>query len=331
MGGWQQGRDFVRIDGQVSGIARGDLINDFDKDDTIKLFIISSKAGGVGINLVSANRVVLFDSHFNPTVDLQALFRCYRYGQTRDVFVYRFLVQNTMEEKVYSRAVNKSGLANRLIDQKELRRCFTSAEISSLAEVDDWVECTKCKKWRMLPPSGNVDVSSLPDEWHCQMMDQHDDRMTLTCDFPEQSKEWYLQYFQTASGSQGGNGPPEATYPSPSLPKGLIDLSIANTRHLVERDDILTRLLLVTVNDSKVVAKHYFHEVLLADKDLDALEKASTPKKTSDSSMSQTLSHCDGKPHVPLGTGVKRTIEKQVHAGDEKKTPSPKKRKRPPT
>lgn len=308
MGGWQQGRDFVRIDGQVSGVVRGDLINDFDKDDALKLFIISSKAGGMGINLVSASRVVLFDSHFNPTVDLQALFRCYRYGQTRNVFVYRFLVQNTMEEKVYSRAVNKSGLANRVIDQKELRRYFTSAEISSLAEVDDWVECSACKRWRMLPPAANVDVSSLPDEWYCEMMNDHDSQMKLSCEFPEQSKEWYLQYFQTAGENPAENAPPEMPLASPGLAKGFNDLSKADTQHLVERDDILKNLLSVTANDSLVVAKHYFHDALLTEKDADALEKASKASKPSEL-RSMTPVQADGKSLVQGGIRAKRKLD----------------------
>jgi hypothetical protein len=316
LGGWQQGRDFVRIDGQVSGIVRGDLINDFDKDDTLKLFIISSKAGGMGINLVSANRVVLFDSHFNPTVDLQALFRCYRYGQTRDVFVYRFLVQNTMEEKVYSRAVNKSGLANRLIDQKELRRCFTTAEISFLTEMNDWVECDKCKKWRLFPPTANVDAVGLPEKWYCPMMDQYDDRMKLTCKFPEQSEEWYLKHFETPEIHSGEVARSEAMA-SPSLSKGCIALSKASTQHLVDRDDILKKLLSVTVNESAVVTKHYFHEILLAEKDVDALNKASKSKVSSDSKSITSLDQSDRKvSQSPATRGKRRNDEDKHFVGD---------------
>jgi transcriptional regulator ATRX len=150
MGGWKKNVDFLRIDGQTSSNERGELLKDFSNDKKLKLFLISSVAGGIGTNLVSANRVVLMDSHFNPTIDLQAIYRCYRYGQTRNVFAYRLLTQGSMEEKVYSRAVNKTGLGNRVIDGKELRRCFKQDEINSLATVDDWVECVRCQQWRML-------------------------------------------------------------------------------------------------------------------------------------------------------------------------------------
>ena len=59
MGGWIKGKDFLRIDGGTSGYERGELLKDFSDDQNLKLFLISSVAGGIGINLVSANRVVL--------------------------------------------------------------------------------------------------------------------------------------------------------------------------------------------------------------------------------------------------------------------------------
>ena len=59
IGGWSQGKDFLRIDGQTSAVERGELLKDFSADKNLKLFLISSVAGGMGINLVSANRIVL--------------------------------------------------------------------------------------------------------------------------------------------------------------------------------------------------------------------------------------------------------------------------------
>lgn len=67
-------------------------------EESAKVLLISLKAGNVGINLVGANRVILFDSSWNPTMDDQALHRCYRYGQTKPVYVYRLLTEGTMEE-----------------------------------------------------------------------------------------------------------------------------------------------------------------------------------------------------------------------------------------
>ena len=91
--------------------------------------------------------MILFDSHWNPAVDLQAIYRCYRYGQTKSVFAYRFLTEGTMEDKIYSRSVNKSGLAARVIDQKHPERAFTGAELNDILATNTMV-C--CELWYVL-------------------------------------------------------------------------------------------------------------------------------------------------------------------------------------
>jgi SWI/SNF-related matrix-associated actin-dependent regulator of chromatin subfamily A member 5 len=68
-----------------------------------KIFLISTRAGGLGINLMSANHVILFDSDWNPQVDLQAMDRAHRIGQKKEVFVYRLISSATVEEKIIER------------------------------------------------------------------------------------------------------------------------------------------------------------------------------------------------------------------------------------
>lgn len=106
-GAWRRNRDYLRIDGSNSASQRGDMINSFKDTDDFKVFLISTKAGGIGINLTSANRVVLLDSGFNPSIEQQAVYRCYRYGQKKPVYVHRLLTEGT-EEKVSYRVSNSA-------------------------------------------------------------------------------------------------------------------------------------------------------------------------------------------------------------------------------
>jgi len=78
-----------------------------EPEDEVKIFMLSTRAGGLGINLQAANVVILFDSDWNPQMDLQAMDRAHRIGQTRNVAVYRFLTEGTVEEKIVERAKRK--------------------------------------------------------------------------------------------------------------------------------------------------------------------------------------------------------------------------------
>ena len=79
----------------------------------LRLFLISTRAGGLGLNLAAASRVIVFDANWNPAHDLQAVHRAYRYGQRRPVFVYR-LISEGFEECLYRQQVSKLQLAGRV-------------------------------------------------------------------------------------------------------------------------------------------------------------------------------------------------------------------------
>ncbi|KAM3074683.1 chromatin remodeling complex Adenosinetriphosphatase [Clarireedia jacksonii] len=109
---------YCRIDGGTAHEDRIQAIDDYNKPDSEKfVFLLTTRAGGLGINLTSADIVVLYDSDWNPQADLQAMDRAHRIGQTKQVVVYRFVTENAIEEKVLERAAQKLRLDQLVIQQ----------------------------------------------------------------------------------------------------------------------------------------------------------------------------------------------------------------------
>ncbi|CAB9501707.1 ISWI chromatin-remodeling complex ATPase ISW2 [Seminavis robusta] len=181
LGGWKKGKDFVRIDGGVDSGRRGSLVEKFNGDPNVKVFTISCLAGGIGINLCSASVVVLLDNHFNPSVSDQCISRAHRYGQKKPVRCFRLAMKGTMEAKIYARSVNKSGVAQQVIDGNfsEKHFHFSAEELEDLKDFKSSVECSRCGKWRSFPAD-----QDLPDQdanWYCEM---NTDQRYNSCTIP---------------------------------------------------------------------------------------------------------------------------------------------------
>lgn len=116
------------LDGSVKYEERQALVDTFNSDPTQFVFLISTKAGGVGLNITSANKVVIIDPHWNPAYDLQAQDRAYRIGQTRDVEVFRLVSLGTVEEVVYARQIYKQQQANIGYTASSERRYFKGVQ-----------------------------------------------------------------------------------------------------------------------------------------------------------------------------------------------------------
>merc|ERR1719431_977322 len=113
-----RGYSYCRIDGQTNHDDRQRQIDEYNAPNSSKfLFMLSTRAGGLGINLATADIVVLYDSDWNPQMDLQAMDRAHRIGQKKQVRVFRFIHENSMEEKLVERAEVKLRLDKLVIQQ----------------------------------------------------------------------------------------------------------------------------------------------------------------------------------------------------------------------
>ncbi|CAH0686122.1 unnamed protein product [Spodoptera exigua] len=134
VGSWAPGVDYFRLDGSTSCENRSIWCKNFNREDNprARLFLISTRAGGLGINLVAANRVVIFDVSWNPSHDVQSIFRVYRFGQKKPCYIYRFLAMGTMEEKIYERQVTKQAISKRVIDEQQIDRHYAENDLAEL-------------------------------------------------------------------------------------------------------------------------------------------------------------------------------------------------------
>ena len=110
-----EGVRYLYLDGSTRN--RGELVDRFQNDPAFKLFLISLKAGGLGLNLTAAEYVFLLDPWWNPAVEAQAIDRTHRIGQIRQVFAYRIIARDTVEEKVLQLQQSKRDLADAIISE----------------------------------------------------------------------------------------------------------------------------------------------------------------------------------------------------------------------
>lgn len=145
----------LRLDGTMNINKRQKLVDKFnDPQGSEFIFLLSSKAGGCGINLIGANRLILIDPDWNPAADQQALARVWRDGQKKDCFIYRFISTGTIEEKIFQRQSMKMSLSSCVVDEKEdVERIFSGDNLKMLfqyqpdtsCDTHDTYNCKRCR------------------------------------------------------------------------------------------------------------------------------------------------------------------------------------------
>lgn len=115
---------------------RDKILRDFPRFAGDVLYV-TTKAGGVGINLSQANRVIIADASWNPVDDEQAVSRCFRIGQAKPVFVYRLIAKDTLEERIYRICIKKHIMAARILDEQDVNRVYSKEDLWSLTESFD--------------------------------------------------------------------------------------------------------------------------------------------------------------------------------------------------
>ncbi|XP_011490367.1 DNA helicase INO80 isoform X2 [Oryzias latipes] len=132
---------YIRLDGSSKISERRDMVADFQSRTDIFVFLLSTRAGGLGINLTAADTVIFYDSDWNPTVDQQAMDRAHRLGQTKQVTVYRLICQGTIEERILQRAKEKSEIQRVVISGGSFKPdTLKPKEVVSLLLDDDELE-----------------------------------------------------------------------------------------------------------------------------------------------------------------------------------------------
>lgn len=126
------GFKYRRMDGNTPIQARQTMVDEFNTNPDLHVFLLTTKVGGLGINLTGADRVIIYDPDWNPSTDLQARERAWRLGQKREVTIYRLMTAGTIEEKIYHRQIFKQFLTNKILKDPKQRQTFHLNDLHDL-------------------------------------------------------------------------------------------------------------------------------------------------------------------------------------------------------
>ncbi|XP_035000891.2 helicase SRCAP isoform X2 [Hippoglossus stenolepis] len=173
------GHIYLRLDGSTRVEMRQSLMERFNADRRIFCFILSTRSGGVGVNLTGADTVVFYDSDWNPTMDAQAQDRCHRIGQTRDVHIYRLISERTVEENILKKANQKRMLGDMAIEGGNFTTAFFKQQtIRDLFDMNEGEKREAAVELAVPPPEEeegtNKQSTTILEQALCRAEDEED-------------------------------------------------------------------------------------------------------------------------------------------------------------
>jgi len=161
------GFNYLRMDGGTNIKDRQNLVDRFNNEPDLHLFLLTTKVGGLGVNLTGANRVIIFDPDWNPSTDVQARERAWRLGQKKEVTIYRLMTAGTIEEKIYHRQIFKQFLTNKILKDPKQRQTFQMKDLYDLFTLggtdDGTTETGEMFKGTEVQFSNNPEPATLED------------------------------------------------------------------------------------------------------------------------------------------------------------------------
>lgn len=132
----QGGINYLRMDGKTPIKERQKLVDRFNNDPELHVFLLTTKVGGLGVNLTGASRVIIYDPDWNPSTDVQARERAWRLGQKKEVIIFRLMTAGTIEEKIYHRQIYKQFLSNKVLRDPKQRTTLNLRDMHDLFTLD---------------------------------------------------------------------------------------------------------------------------------------------------------------------------------------------------
>ncbi|KAL3997726.1 DNA repair and recombination protein RAD54-like [Acanthocheilonema viteae] len=168
---------YIRLDGTCTIKQRAKLVEKFNDPESAEyVFLLSSKAGGCGLNLIGANRLIMFDPDWNPANDDQAMARVWRDGQKKNCFIYRLLATGSIEEKMFQRQAHKKALSSCVVDEiSDVARHFSKDQLRHLfdlktdiaSDTHQSLKCDRCVNGiEYREPQEHADTNSDLSEWY---------------------------------------------------------------------------------------------------------------------------------------------------------------------